>query len=192
MNNHKGQSLILEGNGVGEFISNLKNSFDAMGNIEYSADCKLGMPDGDCRHFITKFIYDGIGNLTKTEIATNQRYTGATDITVDLTNPQAIITCTNGDFREVLPFMYTDVTQQVKVGDRLYINTILNPAIWVVVEKIGATSNSVIITAETSSLLTAEVGTPVLSTDIILELNHDLTKPFDKRRWDIRSLYLYL
>ena len=172
--------MVVDGNGVSEFIANMKNSFDALGNLEYTADCKLGVVDADPRHFITKFLYDALGNLTKTEIATHQRYTGATDITVDLTVPAVpVITCTGADFAEAV------------LDDRLYINTILNPTVWVRIQsKVSATS--VIIKGEDAALLTAEAATPVAATDIILELNNEATLDYVKRRWDLRASYLYL
>lgn len=175
---YKGQGLTLEGNMAGETIANSKLSYNAMGNLQYVGVCKVGLIDSDTRHFLSELLYDGVGNLIREVFATNQRYTGATNITVDLTNPEALITLTAGDVNEI------------KKGDKLYIDTIANAGVWVTVER-KESSNSVSIGITDSALLTAEVATVIGATDVKIELLNDSNKQFDKRRWDIRDLYIY-
>lgn len=177
MQQHKGQSFVLEGNMVGEQIANSKLSYDAMGNLEYIGVCKVGVIDSDTRHFISKLIFDAMGNLTRELFAINQRYTGATNVTVDLTNPEAEIILIAGDVNEI------------QKGDKIYINTLLNPETWLTVQR-KTSSNSVVINMIESAGLTAEVGAAVTPTDVRVELT-DKNKPFERRRWDLRALYIY-
>ena len=175
---HKGQGFVLEGNMAGERIANDKCSYDSMGNLEYAASCKYGTEDMHIKHYIERLVWDSVGNFIRKEVATNRRVVGATDVTVDLSTTQAVISGTGADFTEV------------QNGDIIFINTPANTNISVKIhEKID--SSSVRIGVEDSTNLTAEVGTIISAEDLILSLENPSNKDFDKRRWDIRELYIY-
>jgi hypothetical protein len=178
MKQYKGQVQVVDGNMAAASIGISKIERNSVGNIKYLGECGTGTPDSNNKHFITQLYYDTSLNFIGDKVATNRRYTGATDITVNITNPEALITCTGANFNEA------------NLGDTLYFTTVTNTEKQITIKEV-VSDTSVRATLDTSSGLSAETATVVASTDLILTLNHESTKDYNKRRWDSRDYYIY-
>jgi YD repeat-containing protein len=173
---HKGQLQTVDGSATGEYV--ITNLFDnnADGSPQYIGEAKFGTLQNDNRWWITQYRYDGLHNLIGAYTATSQVSSGATAVTVDTTsNPGfATITLTGGD------------VSYISINDGLFLQTPSNSIKGTLVAQV-ILPNQVLVAVPA----TPETNTPIATFDVTFKLNSEDLKGFDKRRWDLRSLYVY-
>jgi len=174
----KGIPLSLPVGPSGEPLSTTKLDYTGpCGDVKYLGEAKAGSKEIDNRWYIECFEYDSYGNVICIEVACNQLTTKATEVTIDTTsNPGFVrIAITGGVFFK----------GYIQAGDKITLNTGTNSFGNVRIEQI-LSDTEVLIKATASD----ETGASITESDLILTIESDL-KDFKKRRWDLRSFYLY-
>jgi hypothetical protein len=177
---HKGQTQTFEGNQLGEPISNTKLAYDAAFNVEYIGECKVGVKDEERRHYIEKFEYDSSFNLSIIKVAQNTLIGNSTNISINTSfNSSHIrIILNNGDCSEI------------NIGDNFSVVT-NNQAIRGNIVKVISNTEFWLLKSDNTSAI-EELDVTILPESILYHLQHDNTKDYTKRRWDIRTRYIYL
>lgn len=175
----KGQDLTLEGSGsAAEFPFTSKFDYNCIAQLEYFGECKNAKKDSERCHYIEKYVYNCIGFPETMLVAQNRIMADCTDISISIDGSYILITANNGDFTEA------------NVNDLLYLKTptqsLMNAKI---VKKIS--DNQVALMVSDYPLIVAEPNAIINIDDCIIQLEHDLTKDYNKRRWDRRALYLF-
>jgi hypothetical protein len=177
---HKGQTQVFEGNQLGEPISNTKLAYDSAFNVEYIGECKVGINDSERRHYIEKFEYDSSFNLTIVKISQNILKGNSTIISIDTTSNSSHIKVilTNGDCSEI------------NIGDDVLIVTGSQAIKGNIVKNVGV-SEFWFLKKDNANTI-EELNITILPESILYYLQHETTKDYVKRRWDLKDRYIYL
>lgn len=177
--NYKGQDQVVQGSPTGEFV--VVTRFDYLGvcgNPRYVGEAKFGSKENDPKWHIERYDYSSVGNVSAIKTAINQITTKATSIDVDGTyGPNSSkITIAGGVF---FPYYMTS-------GDRIKLVTPSNELSSGLISEILSDTEIVI-----NETLINEVGTSITDLDLLILLEDAQTKDFAKRRWDLRTYYIY-
>jgi len=188
---HKGQIQVVEGSAVGEFHVISKFSYNTVFDVEYLGECKTSTQDNENNHYIQKFIYDPVFNLTRIMIATNRVTVGCTEVSVQiLNNQQILVTAHNGDFDEVEDFMskntYSKKADSISTG--FFLDTGTQKFQGLISEKIS--SNQVRVILQNEQMFVNQNNVLIPEQNMFLTLNGE-NKPYEKRRWTNRTRYFY-
>jgi len=184
---YKGQGVIITGSLSGETIIVTKFSYNSRSNLEYLGEAKIGSKEEENKFFIKKYIYDNKQDLIEIRNATNRTSVGANIVSVDKTSdPMYVIISLSdlGDFSEVRPEDSVSLVTSNNKFDGLQINKVSEDKkqIFLLKEKIP------------SNMLLAIIDenlTDIAETDLMVQLNHEDTKDYAKRRWSHRNRYVY-
>jgi len=189
---HKSQLQVVEGSAVGEFHVIPKFDYNSSMLLEYLGEAKITAADNTNNHYIQKFIYDSVCNVSRILIATNQASAGCTDVTVEILSKKKVkIVANNGDFKEVeIPTIgggkLKDKQQATTVNLTTPTQSFVGKAC-----KVSSDGSEVEIELNTEdSTLIGETNTVIDEFDLMLQFNSN-NKPYEKRRWTNRKRYIY-
>lgn len=181
---YEGQGVVVEGSLCGETMIITKLSYNSAMAVEYIGECKFGKDDTERFHFIQRLYYDAALNVTSIKVAQNYIYADATQATITVSPTDVLVSLdplgTNGDFDEV------------RTDDALFLTTPTQKILNVPVIKVDKYTLRIRKASDATNLnvIVDEIAT-INKTDCYCQLNNAETKPFSKRRWDLRLRYIY-
>jgi hypothetical protein len=174
----KGQLQTVDGSLSGEPIVTTLFDYATNGMPIYIGEAKFGVKTDESRWFISTIEYDANANITAVKTASHKITTLASHVTVDVDSYPgfAAITATGGDL------------SLVSIGDKVYLQTGTN---FVggsqITQLLSSTQFLVALDGQVD-----ETGTAITASDLIIGLEVPTLKEFTNRRWDKRSLYIYI
>jgi len=176
----KGQTLVVEGSRSGADTIVSKQAYNTAYCIEFAGEAKFGTLENAPFWYIEKFEYGAAYELENIKTAVNKIYVRPSSIDIDITTsaPNVDVILTDG------------IIEMIKIKDSIRLITPNNNVSGII---IAINKITKVLTVDVSGTTGAvnEVGAVIGNEDMLVTLNHPENKPFNKRIWSLRELYVY-